>query len=137
MANDDDWRIRGQETYLEGATLIRKRYTAWSEDWDHDHCVFCWATFMDPDLSPESRKSVGQNPEILTEGYAVQGRTPDPALGAVLRRVFANRDETKVPTAGRNDYWWVCPTCVNDFAERFEWKVIESPDRSSNPGKEL
>jgi hypothetical protein len=47
----DDWRLRGQERYLRGAVLVWKRYRARSESWDHDHCSFCWATFMDPDLS--------------------------------------------------------------------------------------
>ena|SRR2546421_8085884 len=128
MTNDNDWRIHGQQTYLHAATLVRKRYTAWSEHWDHDHCEFCWAMFMDPDLSPESRKFVDENPEILTEGYAVQGRAPAPPSGALLVRAFANHQETKVLRAGRNDYWWVCPTCVNDFAARFSWTVIESPN---------
>jgi hypothetical protein len=24
-------------------------------------------------------------------------------------------------------YHWICPSCFNDFAERFEWRVVE-PD---------
>ncbi len=57
MATDDDWRLQGQDKYLRGVKLRRKRYTwqpdwnpDWNPDWDHDHCDFCWAKFMDVDL---------------------------------------------------------------------------------------
>jgi len=54
----DDWRLRGQESYLGGAALHRASYRARSPVWDHDHCAFCWAKFMESD-----------GPEILREGY--------------------------------------------------------------------
>jgi hypothetical protein len=57
-ASDDDWRLAGQERYLQGATLHRARWTPPRPEWDHDHCEFCWAKFMDAEL-----------PEILHEGY--------------------------------------------------------------------
>jgi hypothetical protein len=44
---DDDWRLHGQE-YLQGVTLHRRRYFLWRSDWDHDHCAFCWKTFLLP-----------------------------------------------------------------------------------------
>lgn len=62
MVASDDWRRRGQEAYLKGVTLQRKRYTRHSDTWDHDHCEFCWAKFME-----------AENSEFLTEGYATQG----------------------------------------------------------------
>jgi hypothetical protein len=61
MVDKNDWRLVGQEKYLYGATLRWKRYTPPSEEWDHDHCVFCWAKFMDVD-----------RPNILREGYATE-----------------------------------------------------------------
>ena len=132
MSSDDDWRLRGQEDYLQGATLIRTRYTAWSEDWEHDHCEFCWTKFMDPDFSPEHRQFINENPEVLTVGYSVQGRSPDPNSGVVMGRVFADDQKTihpKVARVERDDYWWICPNCVKDFTERFEWIVIDTPDQ--------
>ena len=131
MADDEDWRLRGQEDYLQGATLVRKRYKAWSEDWEHDHCEFCWTKFMDPEFSPEHRKFIDENPEVLTEGYAVEGRAPDPSSGLVLGRIFAEDQQTvqpKIASVDRNDYWWICPNCVKDFAARFEWIVIDVPE---------
>jgi hypothetical protein len=58
----------------------------------------------------------GATEEILAEGYAVQDQTAD----------------TEFP----NDYYWVCPTCVKDFAELFEWTVIEEPIGSRRFGSE-
>lgn len=46
----DDWRLKGND-WLVHLELTRKPYTQWSEEWDHDHCLFCWAKFMDPDSS--------------------------------------------------------------------------------------
>ncbi len=57
----DDWRLSGQERYLQGATLYWKPYTRYREDWDHDHCEFCWAKFMVEDYS-----------DVLHEGYATE-----------------------------------------------------------------
>lgn len=45
----DDWRRRGQESYLAGRILIEQRYQPYREGWDHDHCEFCWGKFS---LSP-------------------------------------------------------------------------------------
>jgi hypothetical protein len=43
----EDWRLQGQEKYLLGALLSRKKYTKPRPDWDHDHCSFCWKKFSD------------------------------------------------------------------------------------------
>jgi hypothetical protein len=32
-----------------------------------------------------------------------------------------------VGSVDSTDHWWVCPTCINDFAQRFEWVVLEEP----------
>lgn len=127
MSTSKDWRLRGQEQYLEGATLVLKPYRAWSEEWEHDHCEFCLTKFMDPSFSPEHGKFVADNPEVLTEGYAVLGRIPNDSSAGAMGRVYADDKSTiqpKVAEAGRTDYWWVCPTCVRDFAERFRWVVL-------------
>jgi hypothetical protein len=41
--NDPDWRLQGQEKYLGGVTLVRRRWQQQRPDWDHDHCEFCGA----------------------------------------------------------------------------------------------
>lgn len=58
MSEQDDWRLRGQETYLKGATLQHMRYRQNPEnpDWDHDHCAFCWQEFC-TDVTCDSLKA--------------------------------------------------------------------------------
>jgi hypothetical protein len=58
-AADDDWRLGKQARYLLGAVLHWSSYRAPSLDWDHDHCAFCWAKFME-----------GTHPDTLQAGYA-------------------------------------------------------------------
>lgn len=101
----DDWRLGGQERYLQGAALVWKRYRARNETWDHDHCEFCWAKFMDPDLSEAHRRWVADNADILVEGYTT---TAEHEHGA--------------------DYHWICKRCFDDFAERFQWRVLPPSD---------
>lgn len=103
---EDDWRRCGQEEYLQGATLQRKRYREWSERWDHDHCEFCWTKFSNGEGSPEHLAYLASHPDVLTEGFAVQGRSPE---GGTL-----------------DDYWWVCPECVADFGEELAWNVVDT-----------
>jgi hypothetical protein len=96
MTTNDDWRLRGQEDYLQGVTLRWKQYAGqpnWNPEWDHDHCEFCWAKFMDADL-----------PDVLRTGYT---NTEQVIHGKVR------------PEGG----CWICPGCFEDFHERFSWKV--------------
>ena len=49
MCPKDDWRLREQESYLKGKVLYRRRWSARSAKWDHDHCEFCWQKFSAAD----------------------------------------------------------------------------------------
>ena len=40
-----DWRLQGQEDFLQGRRLRRSRWWPYRPGWDHDHCEFCWADF--------------------------------------------------------------------------------------------
>ena len=94
MGDEEDWRLGRQECYLQPARLCWKRYPRWSDEWDYDHCAFCWAKFVAPD-DPQ------QGPNDLNEGYAVlsNGCFPD-------------------------DYLWICATCYADFRGMFDWEVV-------------
>lgn len=103
MTADDDWRLRGQERYLQGAAL---RSGPWhrppsNPNWDHDHCAFCWTTFMEAG-DPHAKA------DTLTEGYTTTAEHPH-----------------------GDGYHWICPTCFRDFAERFEWRLV-APDSEAN-----
>jgi len=61
MIEPNDWRLQGQEEYLLGVRLVWKKYTRYSENWDHDHCEFCYAIFMEE-----------EGPNVLHEGFATE-----------------------------------------------------------------
>jgi hypothetical protein len=56
---EEDWRLQGQERYLQGVTLYRRQWIQPRPEWHHDHCAFCWAKFMEAD-----------HPDTLHEGNA-------------------------------------------------------------------
>jgi hypothetical protein len=62
-ASDGDWRLQGQERYLQDAVLHWAKWTRPRPDSDHDHCEFCWAKFMEEDL-----------PDVLHDGYTTADR---------------------------------------------------------------
>jgi hypothetical protein len=106
VANEDeDSRLTNQDSYLHGAALTWKRYHARSPTWEHEHCVFCWAKFMDPDFSDADRRHIAEHPDVLTEGYAT---TAEHDQGA--------------------DYHWICKPCFDDFAVRFQWRIVQLTD---------
>ena len=59
MIEKDDWRLSGQERYMQGLTLQWKTYKKPRESWDHDHCSFCWVTITDDDFA-----------KVIHEAYA-------------------------------------------------------------------
>ena len=60
MADEtQDWRLRGQERYLQGRAWLRRRYVQ-----PRDHCEFCWAKFMETAAA-----------DILDEGYATENES--------------------------------------------------------------
>lgn len=60
---EGDWRLEHLRTqpYLRGVQFQRTPYKARHPDWDHDHCLGCWATFAE--------NAEGSGP-IEHEGYA-------------------------------------------------------------------
>jgi hypothetical protein len=93
---EEDWRLMGQERFLQGAAFRHKPYRAWRDDWEHDHCAFCTRELVEKGASSD-------DPDAQTEGYAAIGRGP----------------------RGEDDYHWVCDDCFGDFRDRWEWTVVE------------
>ena len=42
---NNDWRIRDQKEYL-NKKKIKKNVFMKKENWDHEHCEFCWEKFL-------------------------------------------------------------------------------------------
>jgi hypothetical protein len=53
----DQWRLDSARR-LKGTHLQFRRYSRWSESWDHDHCAACGAKFAESD-----------EPGLQREGY--------------------------------------------------------------------
>jgi len=47
MNNSNDWRITDQEDYLKDKPLFFREYSKYSQEWDHDHCEFCFEKFSE------------------------------------------------------------------------------------------
>lgn len=64
MIDQNDWRltsgpVRGREEELKNIPLYYIPFRPWTKQWDHEHCVFCWAKFY-------------LHPECLQEGYCTR-----------------------------------------------------------------
>ena len=81
----DDWRLTGNEGWLDGKAWTRKAYRPQAGS-DHEHCIFCWAKLMEGGVN-----------DAMSEGYTTD-----------------------------DGEQWVCPTCFDDFRERFHWTVRAS-----------
>lgn len=47
MIEQDDWRLRGQEEYLNNMTFRWLKFYPISDTSTHAHCEFCWHKFME------------------------------------------------------------------------------------------
>jgi hypothetical protein len=45
MREPNDWRLTNQLNYFKGVDLAWRRYRAYREGWEHDHCEFCFSEF--------------------------------------------------------------------------------------------
>ena len=47
MIQQDDWRLRGQEEYLQNEKFQYKQFVSPPTGSLHTHCEFCWHKFME------------------------------------------------------------------------------------------
>lgn len=86
-------RSMGFGEALRAAPLIWRRFHG-TERWDHEHCLVCFARFIDPDLGPRYTRWLSEDPSVLTEGY-----TTAPA-----------------PAPGQNEPGeWLCADCYGEY----------------------
>jgi len=63
MSEDpDDWRLAFLKGYPTGITFYRIAYKQLSKQWDHDHCMTCWAKFTEDDRPEDPH-------QIIHRGY--------------------------------------------------------------------
>lgn len=51
----DDWRLNGQEEYLQGVHLQWKSFELGYPGYEHEHCEFCWQMITCLDLPDTDR----------------------------------------------------------------------------------
>ncbi|HEX8104724.1 MAG TPA: hypothetical protein VF533_19050 [Solirubrobacteraceae bacterium] len=84
--SERDWRISGRADALRGLRWQRRSYRQPSEEWDHEHCQLCWATFLDVTEVPDE---IARRPEVHVEGYAtLDDRWLCPPCFATFREHF-------------------------------------------------
>lgn len=84
--------------YLQGATLRWKKWEQYQENWDHDHCEFCFKVFLDVEKYKNSLEKTQSEQrddiELSQEGYTTE-----------------------------DNYHWICKQCYEKFKEKFQWKI--------------
>jgi hypothetical protein len=97
----NDWRLtQGADKFLRGASLRWKVFKKPRPDWDHEHCSFCWAKFIDAeDLARYVQTE--ESGQVYTEGYTT---TEDHGRGA--------------------DYYWVCKPCFEEFRDYADLRQV-------------
>lgn len=65
QTSETDWRLSGQEKYLSGIDLRLSEFhkRAAREDWDHEHCEFCWQKIVTREDLPKYED------DVICEGY--------------------------------------------------------------------
>jgi hypothetical protein len=117
MVADDDWRLTWEADWMHGAKLERRRFTAPTADWDHEHCVLCQSKFSD---RPDD--------DAIREGY-VRGYDRTRPLRPLEERTTSAPPDAPagfdVAVEAPTTECWICPTCFVHFRERFNWSAIE------------
>ncbi|MGZ8688173.1 MAG: hypothetical protein ACXWZP_07070 [Gaiellaceae bacterium] len=96
---------------MHGAELERRPFTAPTADWDHEHCILCQATFLEPPY------------EGLHEGL-VHGYDRSREMAPVEERTTALESGGRMVESPIEEHW-ICETCFADFAERFSWSAVD------------
>lgn len=97
-----------------GATLQRRRFTVPTPDWDHEHCVLCQHTFMEPPHEGVLHEGLVREYDRSREMVPLEERTADyPEAPGGSGRIV------KAPTQEQ----WICETCFEDFKPRFRWSA--------------
>jgi len=125
-AADDDWRLRRQERYLQGATLV------WRE-WSSPAASDLRAWRMSDGSVRESSEPV-EAPAGAVERVEPRGWDHDHCdfcWAKFMAREIAEHDP-EILAAGytiaseKRSTFWICPSCFEDFKERFAWTVVPS-----------
>jgi len=95
-----------------------QRYKELSPQWDHDHCIGCWARFAE---RPEEWRDL-----VHTEGWVTLwpvGDTVEEEAQAIS--AFQATGKTLVPSPKLNGFQldWLCPKCFEAIREQLGFVI--------------
>jgi hypothetical protein len=113
MSSNEEWKQYKLDSLerLRASSFQLADYTAPNAEWDHDHCVGCWAKFADFDA-----------PEVLHRGYFTIAQFDDepPEVPPLIQQAReSGRDVMKKPDTKE----WVCPECFEELRSALDWKL--------------
>jgi hypothetical protein len=97
-AAPDDWR-RTSPGATRGTRFRWRAYVPPKPEWDHDHCLFCWAKFVPRSEEGKDWLTKDQH-TIYFEGYATVERNG-------------------------SGFEWICRPCFDDFADELEFVLVD------------
>jgi hypothetical protein len=104
MNRGGDW-CRDNLRHLQDAAFRFVKYSAPSQEWEHDHCIGCWATFAET-----------TGPDILSEGYVhLIPCEPSETPPLIEQAREAGMRCISQPTVDGFRQAWVCSQCFDLF----------------------
>ena len=109
MSSAEEWieYKLSQLKRLDGLLFQLRKYEAPTKEWDHDHCVGCWAKFSEVD-----------RPDFLHEGYFTT--VPDTEQPAGNE---PGEECLREPTPSGFALRWVCRECFEEFRDVLGFRV--------------
>jgi hypothetical protein len=124
-----DWRLNGQESYLQNAMLYKITFP---EFWEV-------AYREKNDFYKKIERYAKSHVESTNKGYEdLEGEKIQQFWHEhcefCWEKFSAHPDTLHEGYATNDDYFWICPTCYQDFREMFQWKTEEKhPERPAFP----
>ena len=112
-SNDD--RLYKALSPYRGFIFRWQRYRMLSADWDHDHCLGCWARFAE---QPDQWRD-----EVHTEGWVTLWPVDETANPEPLSATETGYICIPSPKPGGFQLDWLCPRCFEACRERLGFTV--------------
>ena len=113
MSSNEEWKqykLNSLER-LRASAFHLADYAAPNAEWDHDHCVGCWAKFADFDA-----------PEVLHSGYFTIVQFEDePSEEPLLIQQARESGQDVVKKTDTKE--WVCQACFEELRSALDWKL--------------
>jgi hypothetical protein len=120
---DWDWQLYKFEQLSEvrGHTFSRRDYKPLSTEWEHEHCLGCWAKFVD-----SSYYAPNDDHEIYHDGFVTYAKSDWTAASEAEVEAEAKQKGLNVtiqPSVNGQFEIWVCMKCFEQFRDHLDFKL--------------